>query len=259
MPDPQHVNANASIPASSSSLKDRIMHRLMLSEKIRLIHRVFSDNFWEYRFRYVKASVFMAIAAIATGASAYIIKDIVNTVFSKGETTTTTLIGLLAFFIFTIKGFSTYAQTVILSRIGNSLVAGVQKKVFSHLINLPMSYFDRVTLGQIFLRASRGAGSTNTIIRTVIMSIGRDVLTLVALVAVMFIQEPLISSTTLIVGPFCGFLIGRAAKKNQKERPRSACSPRHPYFNYEGNHFRNTDDQNFHSRDRDERSHCKCD
>lgn len=186
------------------------------NEQLALIKRVFAENFYEYRYRYMLAGVFMLVAALATGGTAYIVKDIVNSVFVADNFQQALQVGILTVFIFFTKGFATYMQTVILARVGNSIVANVRMRVFTHLIKLPMSYFDRVTLGDVFIRASMGVKSTNIIINTLIMSVGRDVLTLIALIVVMFIQEPLISSLTFLIGPVCVVLIGNAARKTKK-------------------------------------------
>lgn len=200
---------------------NKLLQTLMKNEKFNLTYRVFSDNFWEYRFRYLLAGFFMLLTALATGASAYIIKDIVNSIFIDSDFQKILLVGVATFVIYIVKGLATYGQLVTLSRIGNSLVANLKKRIFSHLISLPMSYFDRVTIGQVFMRASSGVVATNTIIRTVVTSVGRDILTLIALILVMFIQEPTISLATIVIGPICAILIGRIAgkiKKNAKEQ-----------------------------------------
>lgn len=186
------------------------------NEQIALIKRVFSENFYEYRYRYLLAGVFMVIAALATGGTAYIVKDIVNSVFVADNFQQALLIGVVTIAIFFVKGFATYMQTVILARIGNSIIANVRMRVFTHLIKLPLSYFDRVTVGEVFIRANMGVKATNAIINTLIVSVGRDVLTLIALVTVMFIQEPLISLLTFLIGPVCVILIGNAARKTKK-------------------------------------------
>lgn len=198
---------------TKSPVKAKLQKVMLNNDQIRLTQRIFADNFWQFRFGYLRAFIFMGIAAAATGLSAYIIKDIVNTVFATKDMTMTLYLGVFTFVIFSVKGLATYAHTVTLARIGNKLVAGVQKRVFSHLISLPMAYFDRVTLGEVFIRASRGVEATNNIITSVIMSVGRDIMTLMALVAVMIIQEPLISMTALLIGPFCVVLINQAARK----------------------------------------------
>lgn len=206
---------------------DKILKKLMENENFRLTYRVFSDNFWEYRFRYLLAGFFMLLTALATGASAYIIKDIINSIFIDNDFQKILLVGGATFIIYIVKGLATYGQIVTLSRIGNSLVANLKKQIFSHLISLPMSYFDRATIGQIFTRANSGVAATNNIIRTVVTSAGRDMLTLVILILVMLIQEPVIALSTIIIGPIIAILIGKIAseiKKNAKEQLAAAAT-----------------------------------
>ncbi len=189
--------------------------KLNKNEQIALIKRVFSDNFWEYRYRYALAIFFMAIAAVMTGASAYLMRDVVNTVLRGTDKTAVFQLGIVVMAIFIIKGLATYGQQVTMAMIGNNLVARLRNRVFSHVVGLPISYFDRTTLGEIFTRIGSGASASADIISALITSVGRDVLTLIALAAVMVFQAPLISIVALLIGPIAITQITRLVKKSK--------------------------------------------
>lgn len=189
--------------------------KLNKNEQIALIKRVFADNFWEYRYRYALALVFMAIAAGLTGASAYLMRDVVNTVLRGTDKAAVIQLGLVVMAIFITKGLATYGQQVTMAMIGNNLVVRLRNRVFGHVVSLPISYFDRTTLGEIFTRIGSGASASAGIIAALVTSVGRDILTLIALAAVMLYQAPLISIVALLIGPIAISQITRLVKKSK--------------------------------------------
>ncbi|MEP3278848.1 MAG: ABC transporter ATP-binding protein [Stappiaceae bacterium] len=191
------------------------MSKLNENEQIALIKRVFSDNFWEYRYRYALAMFFMAIAAVATGATAYLMRDVIDTVLRGTDKTAVMQLGVAVMVIFITKGLATYGQQVTMAMIGNNLVARLRNRVFNHVVSLPISYFDRTTLGEIFTRLGSGASASANIIAALVTSVGRDVLTLIALAVVMIYQAPLISIVALLIGPVAISQVSRLVKKSK--------------------------------------------
>ncbi len=187
----------------------------MNNEKYLLTKRVFKENFKQYQNRYILAGILMAVGAIATGFSAFLMRDVFNTALQGGNTFDIIQLGLVFMAVFIIKGFATYGYQVTLAKVGNNLMTKLRLRVFSHLVNLPANYFDRTTLGEIVTRISSGANATVSIISSLITSVGRDTLTLIALLVVMFYQAPLISLVAILVGPLTISQISRLVSKSK--------------------------------------------
>ncbi|MCP4074382.1 MAG: ABC transporter ATP-binding protein [Hyphomicrobiales bacterium] len=194
----------------------KLWHNFQSSEQYTIVARVFADNFSTYRNRYFLAIAMMIIASALTGASAWMMREVINSMLNEKEFVKILYIGLFVIAIFSIKGFATYAQTVILALIGNSLVARLRLRVYNHLLSLKVEYFDRTTMGEIFTRANAGVGATNAVIRILIMTVFRDVLTLFFLGLVMFMQEPLISLVVLVIGPISIVFIRSIIRKTRQ-------------------------------------------
>ncbi len=186
------------------------------SEQYVIVARVFSDNFRQYRSRYILAIFLMAIAAAATGGSAWMMREVINSILQAKEFDKILYVGLAVIAIFAIKGFATYAHTVTLATVGNSLAADVQKRVFNHLLSLRVEYFDKTTLGEIFTRANMGIIAVRSVIETLIMSAARDALTLFFLGIVMFVQEPVIALSVLAIGPLSVMFLRSILRKTRQ-------------------------------------------
>ncbi len=185
------------------------------SEQYQIVARVFADNFAQYRNRYFLAIVLMIIASAATAGSAWMMREVINSILQANNFDYILYVGLAVIAIFMIKGFATYGHTVTLAVVGNSLAASVQKRVFNHLLNLKVEYFDSTSLGEIFTRANMGVAATRNIIETLIMSVCRDVLTLFFLALVMIVQEPVISISVLAIGPLSVIFIRSIIRKTR--------------------------------------------
>lgn len=193
----------------------KIAQKLAGNEQLVLIKRVFADNFWQYRYKYALAIFYMSIGAAATGALAFLMRDVVNTVLRGTDEVAIYMLGMVIIVIFITKGLATYGNQVIMSKVGNSLIASLRKRVFGHVVSLPISYFDRTTLGEIFTRISSGANSAVVIISSIVTSVGRDFLTLIALGFVMFYQAPYVSLAAVLTGPLIIGQLSRLVRKSK--------------------------------------------
>jgi ATP-binding cassette, subfamily B, bacterial MsbA len=168
---------------------------------VQLIKRLFSENFRTYIPQYLLAFVFMGMIAATTAASAWIMRDVVNEVFVNKDPTMVYVIAAAVLVIFSLKGVSTYGQMVVLARVGNSIVADLQRRMFDHLIRQDQTYFDKMSLAEIGVRVGQGVSATRTTLDLIIVTIGRDVLTLIGLTFVMVVQNPLLSVFAMITMP----------------------------------------------------------
>ncbi len=166
-----------------------------------LIRRLASDNLRRYLPRYGVAFFFMALVAGSTAASAWIMKDVINEVFINRDAGMVYVIAGAVMVIFSIKGAATYGQNVVMSRIGNSIVANAQRRLYDNIIRQDMSFFDATALGEISTRLSHNTSAARAVLDTVVTSIGRDVLTLFGLVIVMVAQDPVMSLIALVIMP----------------------------------------------------------
>ncbi|WP_207765864.1 ABC transporter ATP-binding protein [Pleomorphomonas carboxyditropha] len=182
-------------------------------QKLGPLVRLFRTNFRPYALRYVYALAMMLIASAATAASAYIIKEIVNKIFiEKSEGLVFTIAGLIVF-IYLVKGFATYFSSVTLTKIGNSMVARLQRQIYEAVLKQDIAFFQRHTLGDIVVRISQNAGAARSAVDLIVMSLGRDLFTLVSLVAVMVIQNPTMSALSLVIAPPAVYGVTHLIKK----------------------------------------------
>ena len=166
-----------------------------------LIRRLLADHALRHRKLYIAAFLMMGVAAACTALSAYLLGDVVNQAYVHKNFNALLIVGIAAFGLFALKGAATYGQQVIMMRIGNRIVADNQRRMFDKLLTENIGFFSDRHSSEFIARLTTGATATNLVLSLLITSIGRDVLTLIGLFAVMVIQDPVMSLVGLIIAP----------------------------------------------------------
>ena len=103
--------------------------------------------------------------------------------------------------IYTVKGLATYGQQVVMSRVGNTIVADIQRRMFDQMLRMKVSYYSRAHSSEFIARQSFIAQSASSVLNLLITTFSRDALTIVGLVIVMVSQDPLLSLLALMFVP----------------------------------------------------------
>jgi ATP-binding cassette subfamily B protein len=178
-----------------------------------LLMRLFRDSFRKQIRNYSFAIVSMVLVAATTSASAWIMRDIVNEMIISKDLAKVLWISALVFFIFAIKGVSTYAQTYFTSKAGNRIIAEKQQELYDHILAQDATYFQKNQSSDLLTRITYNAQAARTVVEILVASFVRDALTLLGLVSVMIIQQPILASGALAFGPIALFGIRILIKK----------------------------------------------
>ena len=166
-----------------------------------LVKRLLTEQGSRHWRRYAVAFIFMAISAGCTALSAYLIGDVINQAYVYRNLTGIITLGAITALLFTGKGLATYGHTVLLSQIGNRIVANNQRAVFAKLLTEGLSFFSDRHSTEFIARLTAGAAAATQVMNLLITSLGRDLLSLIGLVIVMVVQDPLMSFFGFVVAP----------------------------------------------------------
>ncbi len=173
----------------------------------KVLQRLLLDTGRNYTWRYAAAFFFMAIAAAATALTAYMMRDLINEVFINQSREWLMFLGSAVVVIYIAKGGSMYMQMVIMARIGNAIVADVQNRMFRRLLEEDVGFVQGQPSGEIAAVFGNNADQARQVLHLIVTGAGRDVLSLIGLIIVMFIQDPVMSLTMILGLPVMAFLI----------------------------------------------------
>jgi ATP-binding cassette, subfamily B, bacterial MsbA len=178
-----------------------------------LIRRLLTEQGLVHWRKYAIAFTLMAVSAGCTAFSAYLIGDVINQAYVNRNLPGIIVLGAITVVLFSVKGLATYGHSVMLSRIGNRIVADNQRAVFSKLLNEGLGFFSDRHSTEFIARLSTGAAAATQVINLLITSVGRDLLSLIGLVTVMVVQDPLLSFFSFVVVPPAFFILRKLIRR----------------------------------------------
>ena len=89
----------------------------------------------------------------------------------------------VTFLIFIHQGRGDLRSSVILSKIGNAILANNQRRLFAKLMSESVGFFSERHSSEFLARLTAGANSVTQVLNLLINALGRDLLLLIGLVA----------------------------------------------------------------------------
>ena len=154
-----------------------------------LIGRLVRDFIWRHRYRIALAFVGMAVAGGSTALRAWLMEPVLDRIFIARDSSLLLLLAGAALGLALVKGIADYAQSVLMSRVGQRVITDVQTALFARLIRADLAYFNAHASGILISRLMNDVWLLRSAAANVLTGIGRDALTVVFLVGVMFYQD----------------------------------------------------------------------
>jgi subfamily B ATP-binding cassette protein MsbA len=123
-------------------------------------------------------------------------------------------LGLLGLFV--IQALLNYAQAYLLSSTGERAVAGLRRELFNRLLDMPPGFFADRRTGELTSRLTADIGMLQGVMSHQIAEFSRQTLALVGSVIALFLLQPRLTLTALLVVPivvFCAMFFGRRLRK----------------------------------------------
>jgi ABC-type multidrug transport system fused ATPase/permease subunit len=178
-----------------------------------LIRRLVTEQGVAYWRRYVVAFVLMGVSAAATAGSAWILGQVINKAYVDKDVRGIALLSGVTVLIFILKGAATYGHQVILSKISNAILANNQRRLFAKLMNESVAFFSERHSSEFLARLTSGANSVAQVLSLLVNALGRDVLLLIGLVAVMLMQDPYMALLGFLVAPPAMLVLRKLVKR----------------------------------------------
>jgi len=182
----------------------------------RTIARLLRDYVRPETPRLVAAVLCMAVVAAATAGFTQLMKPIINEVFvnKREDMLWPTALGALT--IFTAKGAATYGQAVLMNGVGYRIVARLQREMFRTLMATELAFFNRTSPGQLVSRFVNDVEMLASAVSKTVAGFGKDLLTLAALVGVMFFEDWILASVAFLAFPIAVVPILRVGRRVRK-------------------------------------------
>ncbi len=181
-----------------------------------LIARLGREHLRPYIGWLMLAVFFMAIVAATTGLSAWLMEPVVNELFIGQKRDMLWLVGGAIVVTFALKGAANYLQVVLMSFVGLKIVVDCQNRLYAHMAHMDLNFFHSNTTGSLISRFTVDINSMRGAVSNALTSLGKDVLSLIGLVGVMFMQDVELAMIAFVVFPIAIYPIARLGKRLRK-------------------------------------------
>ncbi|MCW2285074.1 ATP-binding cassette subfamily B protein [Rhodoblastus acidophilus] len=189
-----------------SWLSEKLAKKWFTAGQLHLIERLLREQGRKHVKAYVIAFAMMGVIAACTTLSAYIMKDIIDRIFVDRSIEAMWAIGGAIVAIYVTKGFATYGQAVVLTKVANNIVAEIQSRIFDKMLALDISFYNRSHSTEFIARQAFISNAASGTLNMLITALGRDILTTVGLTFAMLQQDPVLALLAIVIMP--GAIIG---------------------------------------------------
>lgn len=185
----------------------------------RIAQRLISTYMMRYLGTLTAAIVFMLIAAGMTALAASLMQPVLDDVLYAKKSDMIIPVALAVVFTFTTRGVATYAHTILVNKIGQHVVADIQRDLFNNFLRQDMAFFHANPSGHLVSRVVNDVSVMRAVVSEGLTGLGKNLFTLIFLIGVMFYQDWKLTLFVFCIFPFVSgsvLIIGRKLRKVSK-------------------------------------------
>lgn len=201
------MSENTQMPPQSAAVQQSSFS--LVKRLVRIYLRPFAT-------RIAVALVLMILSSALTASFAKLMEPVMDDVLGARQAHLVVPFGLAIFAIFFLNGLITYGYTVMMNLVGESIVANIQRDLFSSFLGLDLKFFHDNPSGQLVARVINDVNMVRAATADSIVGIGKSFLTLIFLVTLMFMQDWKLAMMTACVFPLAGAFVSKLGRKLRK-------------------------------------------
>jgi subfamily B ATP-binding cassette protein MsbA len=147
------------------------------------------------------------VAGAMEGAIAWLVKPAMDEIFIRRDLLMLKLIPLAVLAAYVVKGVGTYLQWYLMASVGQRVIARLRRDLYEHIQAMPLAFFSGTHSAELMSRILNDVSRLARLSSTVLVQIVRHTGTVVALVAVMLVREPLLTIVALLTFPLIALVV----------------------------------------------------
>ena len=158
----------------------------------------------------------MIITALSDPALSAIMKPILDGGFIQRDQSVINLLPLGLFSIFLLRSIGIFLTIYYMARVGRTLVYRLREMMFKKILNLPISFYDKSSSGDLMSRISHNVELLSSVASRSLIILIRDTLTIIGLLIWMFYLSWELTLFFITAAPFIVFLVSMLNKRFRK-------------------------------------------
>ncbi len=154
----------------------------------------------------------LAVGAL-TSSLAFLVKPALDEIFIKKDGRMLTWIPLSIILLYLLKGACNYAQTIIMSYIGQRIIADLRNSLYWQIQRQSLAFFTKHPTGLLMSRITNDVAYVQGAVSEAVTSLLRDSSTLIFLIFVVFYRDWQLAIIGMLVFPVTIFPIAKFGRK----------------------------------------------
>jgi subfamily B ATP-binding cassette protein MsbA len=163
--------------------------------------------------KFIMAMICMLIVGATTSALAFLVKPALDEIFLKKNADMLIWIPVAVVAIYLTKGVCTYTQTILMSFIGQRVVADLRNKLYQQMQMQSLSFFTKNPTGILMSRITNDVSYVQGAVSEAVTSLLKDSFTLICLVFVIFYRDWQLAIIAMFVFPLAIYPIAKFGEK----------------------------------------------
>ncbi|MBM3477642.1 MAG: ABC transporter ATP-binding protein [Alphaproteobacteria bacterium] len=163
--------------------------------------RLLEDHVRPHAAMLALAIAAMIVAAVATAANAWLMEPVLDKVFLERRQDLLWIIPGAVVLAALVKSAATYAQSVIMTKVGQGIISDIQARLFDHLLAADLQFFHDNPPGKLIARFINDVATLRGVITQATTGLVKDAVTAACLVGLLFWQDWQLALVTFFVFP----------------------------------------------------------
>jgi len=170
-------------------------------QKTEIYKRLYKDYSKKYLDKIILSALFSILVAGSTSAIAWLLDPAIKKLFIEKDQSLIFFIPLMIIFAFTTKGLSLYLAKATMISVGEEIKKRLQFDMVNSLIKTDTQIIDKKHSGKFISNLTYDVTHITNLLSNAILTLFKDSLTLIGLVAVMFLQNWKLALISIVMIP----------------------------------------------------------
>ncbi|WP_028575698.1 ABC transporter ATP-binding protein [Desulfonatronovibrio hydrogenovorans] len=171
--------------------------------------------FKQYKLLILVSLLSLGVVAATSGAAAFLVKPALDDIFINKDQRALLLIPILLVLIFALKGFFMFVQNYLMTYCGIQVLGQLRRELYYKMTDLPLRFFEDNRTGMLMARITSDVNLLSSSLPKLV-ELTRHLLTMLALLGVIFYRDPLLAVLSLVIYPLAIYPFIYFAKKLRK-------------------------------------------
>jgi ATP-binding cassette, subfamily B, bacterial MsbA len=141
------------------------------------------------------------IVSATEGLTAWLVKPVMDDIFIRRDAFMLKIIPVALLAVYVVRGAARFAQSYIMAAVGERIVARLRRDLYVHIQGMPLAFFSGVHSADLISRMMNDIARLSHISSNVLVMAVLQTSTMVVLMVVMLMREPLLTVLALTVFP----------------------------------------------------------